>query len=67
MSTPFDFESADYLDSMIDIYKISSSDLTNIPFIKHIASKGKPVYISTGAVLYFRNRRRVKSVKRCRM
>lgn len=49
MSTPFDFDSADYLDSMIDIYKISSSDLTNLPFIKHIASKGKPVYISTGA------------------
>jgi len=49
MSTPFDFESADYLDEMIDIYKISSSDLTNLPFIKHIASKGKPVYISTGA------------------
>lgn len=49
MSTPFDFDSADYLDSMIDIYKISSSDLTNIPFIKHIAAKGKPVYISTGA------------------
>lgn len=49
MSTPFDFESADYLNDMIDIYKISSSDLTNVPFIRHIASKGKPVYISTGA------------------
>lgn len=49
MSTPFDFESADYLNDMIDIYKISSSDLSNLPFIKHIAAKGKPVYISTGA------------------
>lgn len=49
MSTPFDFESADYLYDMIDIYKISSSDLSNLPFIKHIASKGKPIYISTGA------------------
>lgn len=49
MSTPFDFDSADYLNDMIDIYKISSSDLTNIPFIKHIATKGKPIYISTGA------------------
>lgn len=49
MSTPFDFESVDYLYDMIDIYKISSSDLTNIPFIQYIASKGKPIYISTGA------------------
>lgn len=49
MSTPFDFASADYLDEMIDIYKISSSDLSNIPFIEYIAKKGKPIYISTGA------------------
>lgn len=49
MSTPFDFESADYLNDLMDIYKISSSDLTNIPFIKHIAAKGKPVFLSTGA------------------
>lgn len=49
MSTPFDYESADYLYNMIDIYKISSSDLSNTPFIRHIAKKGKPIYISTGA------------------
>lgn len=49
LSTPFDFESADYLDEFMDIYKISSSDLTNIPFIQHIASKNKPILLSTGA------------------
>lgn len=49
MSTPFDYYSADYLEDMIDIYKISSSDITNIPFIKYIARKGKPVYLSVGA------------------
>ncbi|AUN11672.1 acetylneuraminic acid synthetase [Clostridium botulinum] len=49
MSTPFDFESADYLNDLMAIYKISSSDLTNLPFIQHIAKKGKPVFISTGA------------------
>ena len=38
-STPFDFEAADYLDHYMDYYKISSSDITNIPFIKHIAKK----------------------------
>lgn len=49
MSTPFDYESADYLEEMVDIYKISSSDITNIPFIKYIAKKGKPIYLSVGA------------------
>lgn len=48
-STPFDYDSADYLESMVDFYKVSSSDLSNIPFIKYIGSKGKPVYISVGA------------------
>ena len=48
-STPFDYASADYLESMVDFYKISSSDLSNLPFIAHIGSKGKPVYISVGA------------------
>ena len=35
LSTPLDFESADYLDEFMDIYPISSSDLTNIPFIQY--------------------------------
>lgn len=49
ISTPFDYASADYLYDMVDFYKISSSDLSNIPFIKHIGKKGRPVYISVGA------------------
>ena len=48
-STPFDYASADYLYDMVDFYKISSSDLSNLPFIKYIGQKGKPVYISVGA------------------
>ena len=48
-STPFDYYSADYLYDMVDFYKISSSDLSNLPFIKYIAQKGKPVYLSVGA------------------
>lgn len=48
-STPFDYASADYLESMVDFYKISSSDLSNLPFIRYIGSKGKPVVISVGA------------------
>lgn len=48
-STPFDYVSADYLENMVDFYKISSSDLTNLPFIRYIGAKGKPVILSVGA------------------
>jgi N-acetylneuraminate synthase len=48
-STPFDYASADYLEPMVDLYKISSSDLSNLPFIRHIGAKGKPVVLSVGA------------------
>lgn len=49
LSTPFDYTSADYLYEMVDAYKISSSDLSNLPFIRYIAKKGKPIYLSVGA------------------
>ncbi len=49
LSTAFDFESADYLDDLMDVYKISSSDLSNIPFIEHQARKDKPILLSIGA------------------
>ncbi len=48
-STPFDYASVDYLKDMVDFYKISSSDLSNLPFIRYIGSKGKPVILSVGA------------------
>ena len=49
MSTPFDYNSADYLENIVDIYKISSSDLSNLPFIEYISKKKKPIYLSVGA------------------
>ena len=49
VSTPFDYASADYLYDMVDFYKISSSDLSNLPFIRYIGRKAKPVYLSVGA------------------
>ena len=48
-STAFDIESADYLDEMMQIYKISSSDLNNLPFVEYQAKKNKPMLISVGA------------------
>lgn len=49
LSTPFDVEAADFLNDLMPVFKISSSDLTNKPFIKHICKYGKPVILSTGA------------------
>jgi N-acetylneuraminate synthase len=49
MSTPFDIESADFLNEMMDVYKISSSDITNKPFIEYMCRFNKPIILSTGA------------------
>ena len=48
-STAFDFDSADYLNDMMEVYKISSSDLSNLPFIRYQAMKNKPILLSVGA------------------
>ena len=42
-------ESANFLNELMPVFKISSSDLTNKPFIKYMASFGKPIILSTGA------------------
>jgi sialic acid synthase SpsE/protoporphyrinogen oxidase len=49
-STPFDIESADFLNSELtpDCYKIASVDLVNLPLIAHVASFGKPMILSCG-------------------
>lgn len=49
LSTPFDTEAADFLNDLMPIFKVSSSDITNQPFIEYICEKGKPVILSTGA------------------
>lgn len=49
MSTPFDTEAADFLNDLMPVYKISSSDITNLPFIEHQCRFGKPIILSTGS------------------
>jgi N,N'-diacetyllegionaminate synthase len=49
LSTPFDKESADLLDDLgIAAFKIPSGEITNLPFLRHIALKGRPMIVSTG-------------------
>ena len=49
LSTPFSISAVERLEKLkIPAYKIGSGELTNLPFLKHIATKGKPVILSTG-------------------
>jgi N,N'-diacetyllegionaminate synthase len=49
LSTGFDEESIDFLDSLnIDLFKVPSGEITNKPYLEHIAKKGKPIILSTG-------------------
>ena len=49
-STAFDIPSADFLEEEIDLpfYKIASADITNTSLLRHVASFGKPMIMSTG-------------------
>lgn len=49
LSTAFDFESIDFLNSLgMTKWKIPSGDITNLPYLIRIAKLGKPVILSTG-------------------
>jgi len=49
LTTPFDEVSLEELDDLdLSAYKISSTDLTNMPFLERVAKKGKPIILSTG-------------------
>lgn len=50
-TSPYDFESVDAVHPFVNIYKIGSGDITWPEIIEHIAKKGKPIIIATGASL----------------
>ena len=62
LSTPHSEEAIDFLEPLIPIYKISSGDLTNLPFLKKIAGKKKPIILSTGMAILEEIEEAVKAV-----
>lgn len=49
LSTPFDFESIDFLEKLdMDFWKLPSGEVTNLPYLEKIARTGKRVVMSTG-------------------
>ncbi|MCA9062946.1 MAG: N-acetylneuraminate synthase [Planctomycetaceae bacterium] len=49
MSTPFDEQSASFLQSLdMQVFKMPSGEITNLPFLRHVARFGRPMIISTG-------------------
>jgi len=48
-TSPYDFDAVDHIDPYVNVFKIGSGDITWPAIIKHIAQKGKPVIIATGA------------------
>jgi N,N'-diacetyllegionaminate synthase len=49
LSTPFDFESIDFLNDLgLEIFKIPSGEITNLPYLEKIGKLGKKIILSTG-------------------
>src|SRR5512139_2968312 len=48
-SSPYDFDAVDMLDPYVPAHKIGSGDITWLEMLVHIARKGKPVILSSGA------------------
>ena len=55
MSTPHTFKAIHMLDSMVHRFKVASSYISNINFLKEVASKNKPILLSTGSLITYNN------------
>lgn len=64
-STPFSKEAADLLEEIkVPVFKIGSGEMTNLPLVEYIASKGKPMIVSTGMSTFAEIKETVNLLKR---
>ncbi len=63
LSTPHSEDAIDFLEPLVPAYKVGSGDLTNLPFLKKIAIKKKPIILSTGMATLDEVKMAVKIIK----
>lgn len=64
LSTPFEEESVDLLESLgVPAFKLPSGEITNLPFLRHVAKKGLPIILSTGMSFLEEVREAVEAIR----
>ncbi len=63
-TSPYDLEAIDFVDEFVPAYKVGSGDITWLEAIDHMASKGKPILLATGASTLEEVQRAVATVAR---
>lgn len=64
LSTPFEEESADFLEALgVTMFKVPSGEITNLPFLEHLARKGKPMIVSTGMATLDEVKKAVQTIR----
>lgn len=66
LSTPFSIEGADFLNKLgVRAFKVASSDMSCLPFLRHIAKFQKPILLSTGAATGEEIMQAVETIAEC--
>ena len=67
LSTPFDMESIEFLEPLIEMFKIPSGEITNLPYLRKINSYKKEVILSTGMADLDEIQAALNALKDCRV
>lgn len=66
LSTPFDTTAVDFLEEIgLEFYKIASFEMIDLPLLRYIAAKGKPIIMSTGMSTLEEIRESVEAIRAC--
>jgi N,N'-diacetyllegionaminate synthase len=67
LSTPDEEESADFLEEIgVPLFKIGSGEITNLPYLKHVGRKGRPIILSTGMSTLAEVKAAVRAIEKTR-